>query len=183
MKRNLIVVIVLIIVFILINAIYKDAVKSNPYDKSSRIECQRKITTFERTYIDKDIKSAQSKLANGNFAFTSSVQKSVYAKSKLFDYVKLSDIDKVVNDELESYTQHKSEKSEKLNITYYIYENDVNDPGKKTEKSKLYAGYIVFKFLNPKNELIYQVQVDFMDKQGDDLPQSVKCAIESFVTL
>ena len=110
------------------------------------------------------------------------MEKATYAPSKLFNYVKLSDIDKITQIELDSYIVKKEVLDDKLRISYYIYENDVGDPGKKTKKSKLYAGYVVYKFYNKNNKLIYQSQIDFMNKQGADIAQSVKCAIKSFAT-
>jgi len=67
-------------------------------------------------------------------------------------------------------------------LSYYIYENDIKDPGKKNEKSKKYAGYIVTKLRNKKNKLIYQNQIDFMDFKGADLANSVECSVESLLT-
>ena len=142
-------------VYLIGSSIYTQIQKENKSARSSRISCHKDATVFERLYIEKEKKAIQKKLEEGNYTLSSSVLKAVYSKSKLFDFVDLD----------------------------YIYENDVDDPGKKTAKSKLYAGYIVVKFKNDKNELIYQVQVDFMDKKGADLPQSIKCAIKSFITI
>jgi hypothetical protein len=150
---------------------------------SSRISCQKEVATFERVYKPKDIRFAQEQIKNGHIKVSSSVQKAHYSRSKLFDYVKLSDVDKIVDDTLKKYNTSSEKKEENLEINYYIYENDVNDPGKKTKRSKLYAGYVVFQFYNQKQELVYQVQIDFMNKQGEDIPKRVECAIKSFMTL
>jgi hypothetical protein len=83
---------------------------------------------------------------------------------------------------LDSYVQIKNDKEKNYNYSYYIYENDKNDPGKKTKKSKLYAGYIVFEVKNKNNKTIYKVQIDFMDKHGADIVGSINCTIESFMT-
>jgi len=168
------------LVYVLGDAILTQINKSA---KATRIECQKKAISFERVYLKEDIKFAQKLLREGNIEFTSSVQKAKYTKSKLFEYVKLFEADEVLKSALRQYIKEKKISDNKLNISYYIYENDVNDPGKKTKKSKLYAGYVVFRFFNPKDEPIYQVQIDFMDKKGKDLPQRIKCAVESFNTL
>jgi hypothetical protein len=180
LKKYIWFALVAITIYIFASAIYTQINKSS---SSKRIECQKQATTFERVYKMSDIKHAQELLKSGNVSFTSSVIKSHYAKTKLFEYVKLSDMDSVLNTILNDYVIEKKNGDNKLNISYYIYENDVDDPGKKTKKSKLYAGYIVFQFYNPKDELIYQIQIDFMDKKGKDLPQRIKCAIESFITI
>jgi len=166
-------------IYILGDAIFTQINKSA---KATRIECQKKATSFERVYLKNEIKLAQERLKNGSVEFTSSIKKAHYAKSKLFEYVKLSDMDTVLASILKTYAKQKDSKDKKLYISYYIYENDKDDPGKKTKKSKLYAGYVVFRFLNTNRDLIYQVQIDFMDEKGIDLPQRIKCAVESFIT-
>jgi len=180
MKKYIWIVVSLLFVYVIGNSIYDYVNKSA---KATRITCQKKVTSFERTYIKKDIKIAQQDIENTDVKFNSSIQKAKFAKSKLFEFVKLSKMDDVLKKSLDSYVLNTTQKEKKLEISYYIYENDVDDPGKKTEKSKLYAGYVVFRFYNQKQELIYQVQIDFMDKKGADLPQRIKCAVESFMTL
>jgi hypothetical protein len=165
------------------SSIYKQIQKESTSARALRIECQKKLTAFERVYIQDSIKTAQKNIEEGNYILSSSIKKAVYAKSKLFDFVHLTDMDKVTINTLASYIKQKKTSDEKLKISYYIYENDVEDPGKKTQKSKLYAGYVVYKFSNSKDVLLYQVQIDFMDKKGIDLPKSIACAIKSFMTL
>ena len=178
MKKNLIIFAVVFVVAILI----MQTAKMPKSGKVDRLPCHKTMICFERSFGDKDIKMAQKQLESGNFEFSSRVEKATYAPSKLFDYIKLSDVDKITQMELDSYVIKKELTDEKLKISYYVYENDIGDPGKKTKKSKLYAGYVVYKFYNKKNKLIYQSQIDFMDKQGADIAQSVKCAIKSFAT-
>ena len=184
MKKNL-------IIFIVVFAITMLAIQTAdiPSDtgvpesgKAKRIACQEHATSFERGFGDEDIKKAQILLENGNVTFTSSVEKAVYAESKLFEFVKLEDTDKIVQNELNKYIKDKIEQKDKLNLSYYIYENDIKDPGKKTKKSKLYAGYVVLQVKNENNKTIYKVQIDFMDRQGADIAQSIKCCVKSFAT-
>ncbi len=184
MKKNLLIFIGVFIVAMLVfqTADIPSATGVPASGKAKRIPCHKTSTAFERGFGDKFIKTAQAQLSSGNFTFSSRVEKAKYAPSKLFDYVKLSDIDAITQIELEGYLVEKKLTDEKLKIKYYIYENDVGDPGKKTKKSKLYAGYVVYKFYNKKNKLIYQSQIDFMNRQGTDIAQSVKCAIKSFAT-
>lgn len=183
MKRFLWIFVGVLFVLLLGNSIFKQIQKENTSARASRIECHKKTIVFERVYIQDSIKAAQKNLIEGNYILSSSVQKAVYAKSKLFDFVHLEDMDKVTVAILDSYIQQKKRSDKKLKISYYIYENDVEDPGKKTKKSKLYAGYVVFQFSNNNDELLYQVQIDFMDKKGIDLPKKIACAIKSFITL
>ncbi|HIP29968.1 MAG TPA: hypothetical protein EYG93_10695 [Sulfurospirillum arcachonense] len=183
MRRYIGILVVLFAVFVVINSLYEQIQKDNKSAKSTRILCHENVTVFERIYNDKKVESAQKNLLVGNYILSSSVQKATYSKSKLFDYVNLTDMDKIAVEMIESYVKNRELSDDKLKISYYIYENDIKDPGKKTEKSKLYAGYVVFRFSDDKDELIYQVQIDFMDKKGIDLPQSIKCAIKSFITI
>jgi len=176
---------VFVTVFLLVmigNSVYTQMNKDKTPGKAKRLPCQAKVTTFERGFNNAEIKIAQALLESGNVSVKSTIEKAKYAESKLFDYVKLEDTNKIVADELKKYIIVKSNKTENLNLSYNIYENDVKDPGKKTKKSKLYAGYVVFQVKNESNNIIYKVQIDFMDKKGADIAQSIKCSIKSFAT-
>jgi predicted DNA-binding protein (UPF0278 family) len=182
MKNNIGIFIAVFLTVLVANAIYEQINKEQISAKAVRLECQKKVTSFEKGFGNEAIKDAQTLLENGNFKINSYIEKSVYMESKLFEYIKLSDIDKIAKIELEKYIKNKNTNDGELKVTYYIYENDKKHPGKKTEKSKNYAGYVVFKFKNTQNKLVFQSQIDFMNMQGKDIPQSIQCAIESFTT-
>ena len=182
MKTNISIFVFVFLIVIVGNGLYEQINKEPISAKAKRLECQKAVISFEKGFDNNDIKNAQLQLENGNFKFTSYVEKSQYMESQLFNYVKLSSIDQIVNKELKSYIKEDIPSEDKLNIIYYIYENDKQHPGKKTEKSKNYAGYVVFKFKNTKNRLVFQSQIDFMNMQGLDIPKSINCAIKSFVT-
>ena len=78
--------------------------------------------------------------------------------------------------------QRATKSNKKLVIDYFIYENDKDDPGKKTAKSKLYAGYLVFNFLL-EGEQVYRLQIDFMDMQGKDIDEKIRCIMKSVLSL
>jgi len=103
-------------------------------------------------------------------------------KSRLFEYVNLEDVDTMVTETITAKQHLKNISGEKLHITYYIYENDKKDPGKKTPKSKLYAGYLHFTF-EMNGTKVYINQSDFMDLQGQDISKSVQCVIDSFLSV
>ncbi|MEA3512586.1 MAG: hypothetical protein U9R37_03195 [Campylobacterota bacterium] len=184
MKKNLIILLAFIVIAtVIINTSDLPSQTGVPESgKAKRIECQKKTTTFERSFGDEEIKIAQDLLMSGNFSFTSSIEKSIYSESKLFEYVKLQDTDKIVNEELKKYIKSDIKSEKNLKFRYNIYENDIKDPGKKTKKSKLYAGYVWFEFKNENNKTIYKVQIDFMDKKGADIANSIRCCIKSFMT-
>ncbi|RLA69117.1 MAG: hypothetical protein DRG24_08995 [Epsilonproteobacteria bacterium] len=150
--------------------------------KSARLPCHNKAVVFERLYAPELLASSKEALLSGHYVLSSSVKKATFMKSKLFEYVNLKEVDTMVTEAIATKQHLKNVSDEKLYITYYIYENDKKDPGKKTPKSKLYAGYLHFTFeMNGKK--IYINQSDFMDLQGKDISKSVQCVIESFLTL
>ena len=182
MKNNIGVFVIVFILALLGNSVYTEMSKDKTPGKAKRLQCQKMVTTFENGYILKEIKEAQKQLLYGNIPFTSSVEKSHYAKSKLFNYISLKSTDKIFKKELLKYKKSDKNKSSSYTLNYYIYENDVKDPGKKTKKSKLYAGYVVTQLKNTRNMIIYQNQIDFMDRQGADIKQTIQCGIKSLVT-
>ena len=183
MKNYIIVFVVVFIGYFVGESIYTQMNKDKTSGKAKRLECQKLVTTFERGFANEDIKKAQVQLESGDVKFTSTIEKSIYAKSELFNYVKLKKTDMIFSQELEKYIlNEKISTNIPLKIIYNIYENDVKDPGKKTKKSKEYAGYIVLQVKNENNKTIYKVQIDFMDKKGADIAQSIKCSIKSFAT-
>ncbi len=101
--------------------------------------------------------------------------------TQMFQYVHIEDVDKMVKDEIAKRKQSDAKSEGKVHIDYYIYENDKADPGKKTKKSKLYAGFLRF-VMTYNGKKFYSVQADFMNLEGTDIPKSVECAIESFMT-
>lgn len=149
---------------------------------AQRLACHKRTVVFEKVYKPVLVKEMQDALHAGDFKIKSEVLKSKYMSSKLFDYVKLEEVDNMVQNNIATYKTSPSGNENKLIIDYFIYENDKNDPGKKTQKSKLYTGYLRFDLLYEMHK-VYYVQVDFMDLKGKDIKQSVACAIESIMTI
>ena len=161
------------------NDIYKQNTKGTA--TSTRIACHKTSKVFERTYDETLLKKAQETLRTGEYELTSSIKEAKHMQTQMFQYVKLEDVDKMLKTTIEK-KKHADAKAEgKVAIDYYIYENDKADPGKKTKKSKLYAGYLRFTMAY-NGKKVYSVQTDFMSLEGKDIPKSVDCAIESFVT-
>lgn len=184
-KKYVGVFVIVFIVYMLGDSIYTEMNKDKTPGKAKRIECQKKVVTFERIFDNTQIQEAQNQIREGKINFSSDIEKAVYTQSKLFEYFPLKKADVIFKDKLFSYAEKQEENKVKKDdyiLSYYIYENDVNDPGKKTKKSKLYAGYIVFEVKNKDNKTIYKVQTDFMNHAGDDLKESLECTVESFMT-
>ena len=150
--------------------------------KAKRLECQRKVSSFERAFNTDEISLAQDQIESGNNSFTSFTEKARYSESKLFNYISLKDIDSEMLDKLESYIKKQNMKNDNYIFSYYIYENDKKDPGKKTKKSKYYAGYIVFEVKDKNKRTIYKIQIDFMNNRGLDIVDTIRCTVESFMT-
>ncbi|CAA6823723.1 MAG: Unknown protein [uncultured Sulfurovum sp.] len=150
--------------------------------KADRIACHKKSVVFEKVYDENQFEKVKNALYTGAYKLTSRVQKSVYMKTRMFEYVDLKDVDKLVENAIAQYKKQIPNTGNKVGVDYYIYENDKADPGKKTVKSKLYAGYLHFIF-SYGGKKVYAVQVDFMDLEGKDIDKSVECAIKSLVTL
>lgn len=150
--------------------------------KSTRLPCHTQVVVFEKIYDHILLQEAKKVLEYQNFTLDSSIEKAHYMQSQLFEYVDINMVDQSVNDAIASYQTTNMQNNEPVNIKYFIYENDKNDPGKKTQKSKLYAGYLKFDVIYKKKR-VYTVQIDFMNLQGKDIPQRVDCAIKSIMTV
>lgn len=123
------------IIVLFISSMYKHVEEKKNAGKAQRLSCHKEVITFERVYKKDAIKTAQKALYNGNYSFTSSIRKSVYEKSKLFNYINLKQTDALVDKELQSYNKNSnSDMSSRVDISYYIYENDIKDPGKKLQR-------------------------------------------------
>ncbi|TET89915.1 MAG: hypothetical protein E3J96_01090 [Sulfurovum sp.] len=172
-------IIVIALIYFVGNDIYKQNTKTGA--KSTRLACHKTCKVFERVYDDKLLKKAQETVRAGEYKLTSRIKEAKFMQTQMFQYVHIEEVDQLVKNAIDKKKQADAKTEGKLHIDYYIYENDKADPGKKTKKSKLYAGFLRFIITyNGKN--IYSVQADFMDLQGKDIQKSVECAIESFVT-
>ena len=172
---------VIVLVYFVGNDIYKQNTKKAAGAKSTRLACHKTCKVFERTYDAELLKKAQETVRAGEYELTSSIKEAKFMETKMFKYVQLEKVDQMVKDAIEKRKQADAKAEGKVAIDYYIYENDKADPGKKTKKSKLYAGFLRF-ILTYNGKKFYSIQADFMNLEGKDIPKSVECAIETFVT-
>lgn len=182
MKKLLYAVIIFAVSYVFITSIYQEMNKDETPGKAKRLECQKKVTTFERAFDDAEIILAQKQIQSEEVLFSSDIEKSIYMESALFKYISLKQTDAVFKEMIRKYVVNNESISKRFNYSYYIYENDKKDPGKKGKKSKLYAGYVVFTVKNENNKTIYKIQIDFMDEKGQDVAESIRCTIKSFMT-
>jgi len=145
-----------------------------------RLACHEKTTTFERTYgTPQAIKTAQHLLREGAYSIAIKTQPSVYMPSQLFTWVKAPVLTQAF---VSAIGTAPSVQPARVGIDCLIYENDKEDPGKKSPKSKRYAGYVVASLLLD-NTLLYKIQIDFMDPKGNDIAERVACAVASIMSL
>jgi len=166
-------------IYLIGSDVYHQMTKKGP--NSTRIACQKECKVFEKIYNKNLAEAAKTALLSGNYTLKSDIKKARYMKSRLFEYVHIEDVDKMVGDAIAKQKHPDIHSDKQLLIDYYIYENDKEDPGKKTKKSKLYAGYLYFLFMLDGKKA-YVVQIDFMDPQGRDIAKRIDCALESFLT-
>ena len=150
--------------------------------KTARLECHTRSTTFEYVYKKELVKLIQDAIKGGNVEIRSKFKLSEYMPTQLANHISLVQVDEMIQKQIDLHNTAKDNNDKKLLIDYFIYENDKEDPGKKTAKSKLYAGYLVFHFLL-EGEKVYRVQIDFMDLQGKDIEEKVQCVFKSVLSL
>ena len=150
--------------------------------KTARLECHTRSTTFEYVYKKELVKTMQDAIKSGNVEIRSKFRLSEYMPTQLANHISLEQVDAMIQKQIDSHKDTTKNGAKKLLIDYFIYENDKEDPGKKTAKSKLYAGYLVFHFLL-ESEKVYRIQIDFMDLQGKDIEEKVNCTINSILSL
>jgi hypothetical protein len=184
LKNKIGLVVAVFIFFAIGNEIYTQIAKKPKSAKSSRLVCQKKAITFERVLKPKLVKSLLETLKSGDYKVVVWADKAKYAKSVMFDYV---DIDIIKDDFIQKIKKSKAnniqpQKTDDIFVDMMIYENDKKDPGKKTARSKLYAGYIEVTF-KVHNKVVYLIQTDFMNLKGEDIPQRISCIVDSVMTL
>ena len=175
-------ILVIALLYFVGNDIYKQNTKTAGGGKSTRLACHKTCKVFERTYDAELLKKAQATVRAGKYELTSRIKEAKFMETQMFKYVQLEKVDQMVKDAIGKRKEADAKSDGKVAIDYYIYENDKADPGKKTKKSKLYAGFLRF-IITYNGKKFYSVQADFMDLEGEDIPKSVECAIESFMTV
>ncbi len=182
MKKIIYTSIILIVGYFFVTSIYDELHKDKTPGKAKRLACQKKVTTFERAFDDLEVSLAQKEIESHKIVFHSDAEKATYMKSQLFQHISLKQTNKVFREMIDKYRVNNKKIDKNFIYSYYIYENDKKDPGKKSKKSKLYAGYVVFEVKNENNKMIYKIQIDFLDNKGADIDQTIRCAIKSFMT-
>lgn len=172
----------LYLALLIAEGIYTQLNKQSVPGKAKRTPCLAKVTSFERSYGDDDIKSLRKKIIEGDFKIRSSIDKAVFMRSTLFDHIDMKKLDSHLIQTIKEYSNSKMAVNSNNIIEYRVYENDKKDPKKKSDSCKFFRGYVVMKFIDENNKTVYQNQIDFMDHEGKDIPQTITCAVSSFMT-
>lgn len=155
--------------------------KANPNARLSKLPCQKEVVVFERVYDIASLEKVLQYIGEGSFDIGIREDRAIHSKSNLFEYLNILDVKEMIQNSLLRYsTRELNQEKKNLHVDVVVYENDKDNPGKKTPASKLYRGYLVISFLLEK-DLIYKVQIDFMDFEAKDVPKRVDCAIDTLM--
>ncbi|WP_051906916.1 MULTISPECIES: hypothetical protein [unclassified Sulfurospirillum] len=132
---------------------------------------------FEKIYQAALVEALKERLRDERIHLLFFTQPSRYTPTALFNYVDTE----ALQEKIRKRFGEEDAKSA-LVLSVLLYENDLLDPGKKTQDAKKYAGYLVFAF-ELDGELIYKIQIDFMDKKGGDIASKIECAYASVTSL
>jgi len=177
--RYIKIAVALLLLFFLGLSVFEQITKTGA--KASRLSCHTKSTVFEKVHKPSLLKELQNALRSTQTEISVEALKAVYMPSKLFEYIELEDVRQRTKVEFERFI-HSSTTQRQAKISIVVYENDKLDPGKKNEEAKRYAGYLIYRYYLG-SELVYQIQVDFMDPQASDLGEKIACAVESVMSL
>lgn len=169
-----------IIAFITYGILTKE--ETNPLKKEKRLSCHNTTITFEKIHNINKSSEAVNLLKSGNYIIKSKIEQSKHMESSILNYIDTNKLDLLLKKEIEPYIKNQKNNSKKLLIDYYILENDKEDPSKKGDKCKLYAGYLLFEF-KLDEKLIYKIQTDYMKDDTSDVPERMNCIIKSFISL
>lgn len=181
MKKLLTVFISVFVLVLLVYGLYQQVKKQQIPGKLDRLECHKKVTCFEKVFLEDQLELAKKLFMDGDLKIYSSIDKATHMPSTLFDFVSIEDTEQFLYNHIQTLTKNELVYKNGVIVKIKIYENDKEDPNKKSDKCKLFRGYVVFEILK-QNRLIYKNQIDFMDYQGKDIPNTLECAIKSFLT-
>lgn len=177
--RYLKIIIFVILAFVIAQSIYKEVTKTGP--KAARITCHKSTTVFEKLQNPELLDELKENIKHSHLNVTVREQRAKYASSELFNYISMDEVLSLTKSAIKKH-QGDLKPMKHAKVDVLIYENDIEDPGKKTLESKLYAGYLIFSF-SLDDTLVYKIQLDFMNKEAKDVPERIECGVKSFFSL
>jgi hypothetical protein len=158
MKKNL-----LYVLFSLILTLFFTGCQEKP-------KCFSEVTAFDKIANAQILEDKYGEFKKNGAVLVSKIEYGKYMNSLIKPHIKTKDIDKLVS-------AHINGSSKDFLVKYSIIENDKLDPGKKSQKCKIFAGYLLFEFFY-KDKLFYKVQIDFMSTKGEDIQKRVDCVFK-----
>lgn len=180
MKNSFVIIIILLLSF-LFYGVFTQINKSSSKNLK-RVPCQNKTITFEKINTESHILKAIKLIENGSFNITGYIDYSKFMKSNLENKISNTDIKNRIVKVLNTYKKLNAKLDEKVDIKFYIYENDREDKRKKGDSCKVYSGYIVLEFILDSTQ-VYKIQTDYMNDDTSDLDERINCAIKSLILL
>lgn len=183
MKNKIGLIIAIVIALVIGNEIYKQVTKKPNSAKSVRLACHKDSVTFEKVIKPKLVQDLLKTLKSQDYTVNAWEDKAKYMTSVMFKFVDVKEINKDIKSKIKDYKLDiEAKKIGDVLVDVMVYENDKKDPGKKTKRSKLYAGYLVFTF-KVDNKTVYKIQTDFMNLKGEDIPNRISCVVNSVMSL
>ncbi|MEA3330165.1 MAG: hypothetical protein U9Q29_00530 [Campylobacterota bacterium] len=146
--------------------------------------CQKEVPFSDYTHNRMLVKKAQKLLSSENYTLESNLTKSEAMKSRISNYLSKENVDKVVKriikKNAKAYSDYES--SKKLTIKYNIVEADKHGLNKVNETKAFTQGYLDFKF-SIEEDMVYEARIDFIGRNGEDIPRRIECIINSLITL
>jgi PBP1b-binding outer membrane lipoprotein LpoB len=135
-------------------------------------ECMKEVVAFDKIESKKILNQQYQDFLQKGGKFESKIEYPEYMSSLIKGKITTESVDEVVK-------KYIKESNSDYKIKYTIIENDKMDPKKKTQKCKLFAGYLLFEFFY-KDTRFYKIQIDFMQTDGSDIEKRVKCMMKMF---
>lgn len=166
------------VTIIMISIVLVLYVKYGPKVKriNSKLACQELTKTRDKIFNEELLKKSYILFEKGNYEINGGFIKPKFGKFFLKDKITL----KQANDEFLKNIKIKQTHSEIfLNIKYEIIENDKNDPRKKSEASKAYAGNLITSFRVNGREA-FRVSTYFLTYNKKEIEEKISCSIKAF---
>ncbi len=135
----------------------------------SKPKCLSEVTAFDKR--SGDINALVKEIESGAIHYRCDVYKSKYMHSRVETYTD-SELLKKASEEV--FGKEEDTKNSNVEIRCELYENDKEDPGKKSSSCKLFAGYLLYTF-TLDGEQIYKIQIDVEKSDFSDIPLRLNC--------
>ncbi len=127
------------------------------------------------------VDSAKELLSKGEYTTTGSIVYAKHAQSVLQNYLKLEDLNDIVQERLKKFSLKQKNSEQPLVIKYSVRENDKEDPNKRGgDFCRVYGGSVKIEILIGSTS-VYAGYSEYLRDNGKDLPQHIDCIVGTFV--